>query len=539
MADLGVFLLIVAAPLVFTPFSQSPFGDPKLVVTAAAAMALWAAGFPRVRSLAWAVGSWVGVTAIAALTGVDPSRGLTAQTEGEGGGLIVILICAVVLLSGAGSSERHREVARRWFVITCTAIGVFGILVRVMPGTFAEVGSLSLIGATMGNQLFAGALLAAGMVAAMGDRNQPLSRQLPLVALLALATATFGERSAIALPVIGLLVFLSRARIPWRRAAALAICVLGVLGAWQVIADHLPTGGRGASLTITRQETDAERFTVWRVLLTRAAMDRPVLGWGPASTQSAYLANATVDEVHRTTRQWADAHDLPLETLVTTGVLGLLALLAVLGLAGIRALRGPPERAWALGAAAVLGAFSLIEPVNLVLTPLLFFFLGMAGPPVGEPGTTTEPAEPVWEARAARVAHALTGLALGAALLVSLLMMTGATLERWGREYGEAWAYRDALRVQPWRVSSTEQLALLLALDGRSGDTAAAAEARRLMADAVAAHPWNVDLRPRAADVETLLQDPAASAAWIQAHLARFPGDLAGLQDAARTSPLP
>ena len=32
LAELGLFLLVVALPLVFTPFSASPFGDPKLVV---------------------------------------------------------------------------------------------------------------------------------------------------------------------------------------------------------------------------------------------------------------------------------------------------------------------------------------------------------------------------------------------------------------------------------------------------------------------------------------------------------------------------
>ena len=64
VADLGVFLLIVAAPLVLTPFSLSPFGDPKLVVVAAAAVALWGAGFEAgsagAYGLAWAAGpgSW-------------------------------------------------------------------------------------------------------------------------------------------------------------------------------------------------------------------------------------------------------------------------------------------------------------------------------------------------------------------------------------------------------------------------------------------------------------------------------------------------
>ena len=90
LAELGVFLLVVALPLVFTPFSASPFGDPKLVVLAAGTLALWASGLPIDRRLAWAATAWVGVTIVAALTGVDATVGLTARTEGQGGGAIVL-----------------------------------------------------------------------------------------------------------------------------------------------------------------------------------------------------------------------------------------------------------------------------------------------------------------------------------------------------------------------------------------------------------------------------------------------------------------
>jgi hypothetical protein len=534
VADLGVFLLVVAAPLVFTPFTQSPFGDPKLVAVAAGALALWAAGLPRPRILAWLAGVWVAVTGVAAILGADPWRGLTAQTGGEGGGLIVTLVCAVVLVAGAGASDRLTERTRGWFVVATAAVGIFGILIRLFPDTFGQHGGLSFVGATMGNQLFAGALLAAGLAAAMGDATRPLSRQLPLVALLAVATATFGERSAVVLPIVATAAYVVKGRIPWRRAAALGGVVIVALGVWQLIDGHLPSGGHGASLAVGSQATDTQRFTVWRVLLTRAVPDRPVLGWGPAGSQPAYLANATEDEVRRTTRLWADAHDLPLETLVTTGVLGLLAFLAVVGLAVVRALRGPPERAWVFAAAAALGVYSLFEPVNLVLTPLLFLFMGMAAAPARATEETRD-----WERPVGRAVGVMAGVLLAGALAVSLLVLTASGLERWGREYGEEWAYRDALRLQPWRTTATTQLALQLAIDGRSGNAAAGAEARRLMTDAIAEHPWDVDLRPNAADVEHLLNDQQAQDAWIRQQLERFPGDRAGLEAAAAETSVP
>jgi len=61
----------------------------------------------------------------------------------------------------------------------------------------------------------------------------------------------------------------------------------------------------------------------------------------------------------------------------------------------------------------------------------------------------------------ALLALPLLGERLGAmhvaaiALLVTLLMLAAATLERWGTAYGEPWAYRDALRLEPWRLSAS------------------------------------------------------------------------------------
>ena len=530
LADLGVFLLVVAAPLVFTPFSESPFGDPKLVLVVAAALALWGAGLPVDRRLAWAGAAWAGATLLGALFGLDPSRGLTAQTGGEGGGLVVVVVSVVLLVAGAGADDALRERARRWFVAACAAIAVFAVLVRLGPGTFGAFGGLSFVGATMGNQIFGGALLSAGLACAFGARDARPVRQLAIVALLTLGVATFGERSALLLPVVAVVAFLAKARWPWRRGVAIAATVLLVIGIWQVVATQIPTGGRGATVALGEQATDTQRFTIWRVLGGRAVAVHPWLGWGPAMSQSAYLAEATEAEVTATTRTWADAHDLLLETLVTTGLLGLAALLVLLGIAGLRALRCPPERAWTFAAAAVLGVFALFEPVGIVLTPLLFFMLGAAGGP---------PRDVVPAGAPARVARVGAGLVLAAALAVSLLMLAGATLERWGRSYGEEWAYRAALRVQPWRVSATERLALRLAVDGRGGDAAAAAEARDLARSVVEDHPWDVDARVWAADVEALLRNDPGKRAWIAQQVARFPADRAGLQQAAAEGGIP
>jgi hypothetical protein len=529
-ADLGLFLLVVAAPLLVTPFSASPFGDPKLVAVMAASVALWVAGLPLDRRLAWAAGAWVAVTGVSALVGADPSRGLTAQTGGEGGGLMLTAICAVVLLAGVGLGDDLRDRARRWFVASASFVAVFAVLIRLAPGVFGEIGSLSFVGATMGNQLFGAALVASAIPAAAASKSWGW-RTLGLVALLALGTATFGERSAVILPIAGVAGFLVRAKWSWRRAVTLAVTVVAVLGVWQVVATALPSGGRGAEVTVQTQATDQQRFHLWSALVRDAVPARPVFGWGPAETQAAYLGTATVADVAVTTRLWADAHDLLLETLVSTGVIGLLALLALVLPAGLRAVRCSPDRAWAFGVATALGAYALYEPIGLVLTPLLFFFLGVAASPARVRVAAAADPKPAW----GRVGKVTGTVLLTAGLVMSLVMAAGATFEGWGIRYGEAWAYRAALRIQPWRVASTERLAELLAISARSGDTGAAA--RDMIDAAVAAHPWDPDVRVWASYVETLLQDHAAAQRWIAAQIAQFPSDREGVTQKPSATP--
>ena len=63
----------------------------------------------------------------------------------------------------------------------------------------------------MGNRWFGAALVAAAIPAAAASRVWGW-RTLALVALLALGTATFGERSAVILPIAGVAGFLVRAK---------------------------------------------------------------------------------------------------------------------------------------------------------------------------------------------------------------------------------------------------------------------------------------------------------------------------------------
>jgi O-antigen ligase len=516
--ELGVFLIVVALPIAFTTATTSPFADLKVVILALGTLFVWAGGLPIDRRLARVAGLWVAVTAIASFTGVDTLRSLTASTTGGGGGLLLTGCCAYLLVAGASMPSGILERARVWFGWTGAAVGLALVAYRVFPGTFSDVSSVSLIGASFGNQLFASAFVAAAVAAVATDRGGLDRRGYALLAVMALGLSAAGERSSFILPLIGMAAGFWRGRVPLRRGIVAFVWVVVLLVGFQIVEPALsstPSGSTAAG-QFGSAATDTGRFVVWGV--SRAAWDqRPWLGWGPGNMQSGFLHAASASDLATATRGWNDAHDLFLETAVTAGWLGLASLLWLALIAIARALRAPPELGWAVAAAAALAAYSAVEPLNLALTPLLFLFVGSACSwridLATARGDTRSPRAP-------------TGAVLGVAVAAAVAMFAGSALEQYGHTYDETWAYRAALRVQPWRISAQERLALQLALDGRSGDDAAAAEARRTIDDAVRAHPWDPSVRLSAADVETLLKDTVAARTWLEAQLQRFPGDV-------------
>jgi O-antigen ligase len=520
--ELGLFLVVLAVPLAFTPFSDSPFADPKILLLVLGTLLVWLGGVPVDRRLAIAATAWVTVTAVASLIGVDPAAGILASTTGGGGGVVFTACCAVLLVCGAGLPQALTARARGWLVWAGLAISVLLLVYRLAPHVLERaVPGLSLIGSTMGNQLFAGALVAAAMAAAAaGDASTP--RRLALLVVMTAAVASIGERSSLVLPVVALVVTWRRAREPLRRAAVTAVVVVATFALWQLAQPLLP-GAPPPQSTIQQlrsSATDTGRFTVWRVT-ARAWLDRPVLGWGPGTTLAAYLRTGTAAEVESAERGWPDAHDLFLETGVSTGIAGVLALLALVWLAAARAIRSSPEEAWAVGVAATLAAYSLVEPLNLVLTPLLFLTAGIAAGAARRRTVATRSAD-----RGGRALGALVTTVLVAGLVLAALAFAAAILEQQGTQYGEPEALRTALRLQPWRSTARQELAIQLAVAGRSGDAAAGREAKALMSEGIDDRPWDPDARIAAARVDTLLNDPAGARVWLEQQLERFPGDL-------------
>jgi hypothetical protein len=342
-----------------------------------------------------------------------------------------------------------------------------------------------------------------------------------MACLVAIASGlgTVGERSAYLVPLVAVTVALWRRRPGITRSLLVVGLVGGTLAAWIAIGRVLPATQSSVSPVVEFETSAAEqaRFAVYSAD-AKGFLHRPLLGWGPGNTWSAYVSSASPREMSTAGRGWADAHDLFLEVAVGGGVLALAALVWLL-LAALRRSRGvPAERSWIVASAIALGLFQLGEPVNVVVTPTLFLLLGLCVMP--RPRTREAPGGS--GVRGASIA--CVGL-LSAGLVLSTVAFAASTLEQWGRGYGEVWADRDSHAVAPWRVTAGENLAIRLAVEGRSGDASARREALALSENLVTAHPWDPTVRLSASDVARLLQRPGEADVWEAAQLRVFPSD--------------
>ncbi len=127
----------------------------------------------------------------------------------------------------------------------------------------------------------------------------------------------------------------------------------------------------------TSTETFNERFDLWRASWS-AFLHRPLTGYGPdqfrVGTLSRYDSSLVLDvttDIY-TDQVFLDAHNILIELAVTVGIVGL-GLFAGWLVFALRRRRGP-----LVVFAIVLFASELAEPLNLVITTLLFVAVGAA-----------------------------------------------------------------------------------------------------------------------------------------------------------------
>lgn len=220
----------------------------------------------------------------------------------------------------------------------------------------------------LGNPIHLEALML-GVIALISVRYSRSSRSLvrwaPVLLLMAVALEFSEERFAVLLlPVLFLiLVVLRRAR---GAAASFIIgCgyVIGYLGGKSNLGGRLGQG--------TSSVGYAERLQIWRLAL-HAIGTRPLLGYGPGLFEAATAPHITakLSAELGPIRLFSDAHDIFIEVAVTTGLLGLACFLTWLGSSLFRA-----RNIFVLFAVFGL-AIELVEPISIMITPLIFLTLG-------------------------------------------------------------------------------------------------------------------------------------------------------------------
>lgn len=528
LQEAGLFLIVVAAPLVFFPISFAPYLDLKMVAVVSGSLLLWL-GKPRIdRGIALAAGVWVAVAALAGLLGVDGWYSLMG-TEGQAGGLILLATSAYLLTAGTGLSPEMAERIPRWLIAGVLTVSVAAAVLRLLPEGWSELPpGLSLADSTVGQKVIVDALAAAGIATVLGTRLRAWVVGV-LTFLIASGIGSGGGRIGWMAAVAGIAVVALKSS--HRRKGPLAACLIALVVAfafWSLVATLSPAPGLGSSareFTRLDEGSSRGRLFIYSAAL-KATIRRPVLGWGPGNTTSAWLHSATLEEAEEAGKRVSDAHNLFLESAVTTGIAGLAALLVLASLLAWRWRRGPPAVAWATGAATALFVYHLFQPLNVVATPLMFLLAGVACP-------RPNPADV--DDRPSPVVRSVVGAALGLFLVLAVARTGASIFEQVGRSYFSPWSLEQSLRLEPKRASAAQALALSLALDGRGGDEQAAKHARALATRTVHQHPWHTVARLTAADVETLLRNEPGRLNWTRQQLERFPNDPAAREALGRS----
>lgn len=389
-------------------------------------------------------------------------------------------------------------------------------------------------GSTLGHPVFLAGMTAIGAIAAIEVMGSPRARWFALAGVVVVTTALSisTKRAGLVALAIGLVVAWLRARRSTDRQAVHRVrIVAGVVVAttigWMAVAPVVPTSEPLSGVTrFNELATDSSRARVVITgVLLRASLDRPVLGWGPGNTGSAYLIHADATDIALAQRGIPDAHDLVLEMLVASGVVGLLTFVALLLLVALAIRRAwhTPCVAWAAAIAIALFAFHLLQPINPAMTPLLFLVAGVAA---------RSPAAPAEQPTRPMVGTIALAAPLVVGLVFALLLAASSTLEEVGKTYNSQWALRSAVALAPGRISPAKTLAFYLAEDASSVD-GAAAESRMLVDDIVTRHPWSPSVRFIGVQTGLIMNDPAFSRMWLRAELDTFPVDASWLPDSA------
>jgi hypothetical protein len=516
--EAGVFLVVVALPLVFTPFTSAPFADAKLVILLGATLLLALSSLKVERTLLIVTSSWILVLALSSALGLDPMWSLYGSPR-QATGFLALASSGALLCAATGLGDDIRARIPGWLFWTGVVVSASLIL-----GRFVHVGSsswnLGNLTSTLGDRIFVGGFVAAATLAATSLRLR--KRTYAGLVVVGSGLAISAVRSAWVGTAIGLLWVLWRGWPRWRQVLGVTVPVLIAIGGWTIADRQLPPNqvalSAASAFTELDEGTAVERIPGWQVNI-RAWGDRPALGSGLGTGWNGYLRHATADEVAISRRGLTDAHNMLVEMLATSGALGAFALLVLGGTVLVFVLRAPPDRAWAGGVLLAVGVVNAVQPLNIVLTPLMFLAAGLA-------------CRRRAEVRSVRIGR-WVAVPFAVGLLLGSQRLAASSFERYGSIYGSASALRWSLRVEPRRFGAEVALARHHAVEHNPQDPTPEAEARRLVRRMLDQYGWLPNSRLEAADVLAVLGDTRGARRLVREDLRLFPNDPRALIAAA------
>ncbi|MFV0316648.1 MAG: O-antigen ligase family protein [Microthrixaceae bacterium] len=439
--------LVVLVPLFFLPGAFGPFHVAKWLLVATlvpTGLAVCAA----CGTLRWPRWQWfmplLAAAVLSTIFGVAPWMSVLGSPN-RNAGLVAVLLGAGAFVLGAsvGAESSVQRRVLRAALVTGGIVGVLAVAERfgLDIAGLGDAGEISRARSTWGSATFAaGYFVIVGPIAVAHIRSRdPLWRTLGAVCSVAIAAGLLatGTRGAWLAALVAAALMLrawfagrdvgrkgSKGSGSRTSASTIAGIVVAVVALVVVVVVAVPQLGRASG---------AGRLDLWGTVPSVIA-DRPILGSGP-DTQRVVLPSGIDEsfEVQHGSDELHDrAHSLPLDILVTGGVLGLVALAALFWVLGrdiacaLHRELVPTAIAAGLVAYVVTLLFAFGDPVIDPIPWMLCGLLWVAVVPAGRGGAGSGEDEPVPSPAAAR--RLVPAVVFGALAVAGLLWSGGEVL---------------------------------------------------------------------------------------------------------------
>lgn len=348
-AGIGIAL---AVPLVSSPLGFNPFGPPKALALALAALCaafgLLLSPPPRPTwtrplglSLAGSLAAYLGVTALSVATSVDPLRSLTGSYP-EYQGLAALVCYAIVGCAAArlwSADPAARTALPRAVTVVAVVVAAYAVAQRfgidpLLGGVQAPVEELASVRSTLGNASNLGVYLVVVLPLAAWVLRRPGSVAWRVVGSLTLVLGTLalawtnsrGAWLGAGTAAVVWLAFEARAADARRRRVLIVSAAAAAAAAAAAVALVPGLGGRVLAASV-QSGSGAWRLKLW-LATGRMIAARPFLGWGPDSFRLAYQTYRPADVQDSMTlgRVVADPHDALIASAAASGIIAALAL---------------------------------------------------------------------------------------------------------------------------------------------------------------------------------------------------------------------